>query len=69
MKRNQRGQSLVEYALGLGCIAALCMVAISSLGHISGHITANVNNAFNSASQTAHPEEMVNLESTPWTIQ
>ncbi len=37
MKRCRRGQSLVEYVLGLGCVAALCMVALGTLGHM-GHI-------------------------------
>src|SRR5215470_7237535 len=45
MKRSGHGQSMVEYALAIGCVAALCMVAIGSLGHLSGHIFHTVEGA------------------------
>lgn len=45
--RNSRGQSMVEYAIGIGCVAALCMVALGSLGHISGEMIHNVEHAVN----------------------
>lgn len=67
--RSTRAQSMVEYALGIGCVAAVCMIALGSLGHISGHILKNVNNAINSPNQVVHPEETVNLSATPWVLQ
>lgn len=67
--RSKKGQSMVEYALGIGCVAAVCMIALGSVGHISGHIIKNVNNAVNSPNQTPHPEETVNLAATPWILQ
>lgn len=67
--RRADGQSLVEYALGIGCVTALCMVALAGTGHLSGHIIKNVVNAFNSSEKAQHPEETVNLEATPWVLQ
>jgi hypothetical protein len=70
VKTNRsKGQSLVEYALGIGAITALCMVALASTGHMSGHIIKNVVNSFNSSEQAAHPEEEVNLQAQPWILQ
>ncbi|MBK7837443.1 MAG: hypothetical protein IPJ49_07125 [Candidatus Obscuribacter sp.] len=47
MKRGKRGQSMVEYALGIGCVAALCVVALGSLGHIAGDMVWKVEQATN----------------------
>jgi len=68
MKRSGHGQSMVEYALAIGCVAALCMVAIGSLGHLSGHIFHTVEGAIKYPNHTPHPEEMVNLSATPWIL-
>jgi hypothetical protein len=68
-RRQNAGQSMVEYALGIGCIAALCMVALGSLGHICGHMVHAVEQAINYGGQTSqHPEETVNLSATPWNL-
>jgi len=68
--RNVRGQSMVEYALGIGCVAAVAMVALSATGHISGHIFHSVETAINyNGNKSEHPEELVNLTSQPWNIQ
>lgn len=68
--RYARGQNMVEYALGIGCVAALCMVALASLGHIAGHTIKGVEGAVNySGTHSQHPEETVNLSSTPWILQ
>ncbi|HEY9868401.1 MAG TPA: hypothetical protein V6D08_04495 [Candidatus Obscuribacterales bacterium] len=68
-RRDTRGQSMVEYALGLGCVAALCMVAVGGLGHISGDIIWSVQNAINyGGSRPAEPGRMVNNAATPWQI-
>ena len=40
--RNKKGQSMVEYAIGIGAVAAVCMVALGSLGHISGKMINKV---------------------------
>ncbi|MBS1957418.1 MAG: hypothetical protein JST89_24745 [Cyanobacteria bacterium SZAS-4] len=69
-KRNQRGQSMVEYALGLGCVSALCMVALGSLGFICGDMIYNVQNAINYGGNTApQPGRMINPNATPWVIE
>ena len=60
---------MVEYAVGLGCIAAVCMIALGSVGHISGHIVHNIEQAVDYQGQTSdHPEETVKLNATPWVL-
>jgi len=68
--RKATGQSMVEYAIGIGCVAALCMVALSATGHLSGHIIHAIEMAFNyGGDRSSHPEEIVNLSSQPWNLQ
>lgn len=67
--RSSQGQSMVEYALGLGCVAALCMVALGSLGHMNGHMIHEIEEAINYGGQkSGHPVNMVNVSATPWNI-
>jgi len=67
--RSPRGQSMVEYALGLGCVAALCMVALGSLGHMNGHMIHEIEEAINYSGPTSgHPASIVNVGATPWNI-
>lgn len=69
-KRSQRGQSMVEYALGLGCVSALCMVALGSLGFICGDMIYNVQNSINyGGTTTPQPGRMINPNATPWVIE
>lgn len=60
---------MVEYAIGIGAVAALCMVALGSLGHISGHMIQKVEHAINyKGTKSSHPHATVNLNSTPWVL-
>lgn len=69
MQRSKKGQSLVEYAIGLGCVAALCMVALGSLGHICGDIIFSVQSAINyGGTRPTAPGRMVQTNATPWVI-
>ena len=72
MVRNKRGQSLVEYALGIGCVSAVCMLALGFLGHICGDIFQNVSSSINySAKDVQRPGDnrpIVNTNSTPWVL-
>jgi hypothetical protein len=69
MKRSKKGQSMVEYAIGLGCISALCMVALSSLGHISGDIIFSVQSTINyGGGRPTSPGRMTPTAATPWVI-
>jgi Flp pilus assembly pilin Flp len=34
MARNQRGQSAIEYTLGVGCVVAISALALIVVGHI-----------------------------------
>lgn len=70
MKRKQRGQSMVEYAIGIGCVAGLCMVALGGLGHISGDVIFAVQSAINyGGDRPSDPGRIVNNSATPWSLQ
>lgn len=72
MNRRKRGQSMVEYALGIGCIAALCVVALGSLGHIAGEMVWNVEQATNyGGTKSTKPGRTIQVTggaSTPWIV-
>jgi hypothetical protein len=70
MKRSKRGQSMVEYAIGIGCVAALCMVALGSLGHISGDMIRNVETSINyQGGFSADTGRTIKQNATPWVLQ
>lgn len=74
MTRSGRGQSLAEYAIGIGCVAALVMVALSNLGLIGSKMLHKMEHGFNgfghgqggATSHHAHP--IVDVTATPWEI-
>ena len=69
--RGRKGQSLVEYAIGLGCVTALCMCALGNLGLISGKIMHEMEHAFQpsySGPVSRHGNSMTNVSATPWVI-
>lgn len=69
MRRNKKGQSLVEYAIGLGCVAGLCMVVLGSIGHICGDMLWTVQNAINyGGTKEGEPGRIMVKGSTPWVI-
>lgn len=69
MQRSKKGQSLVEYAIGLGCVAALCMVALGGLGHICGDMIWKVQDAINyGGGRPAEPGRTVNNTAQPWVL-
>lgn len=41
-KRNSRGQSMVEYAIGIGAVTAVCMLVLGGLGHASADVVRQV---------------------------
>ncbi len=68
-RRSNRGQSMAEYAIGIGCVAALCMVALGSLGHISGDMIRNVEQAINYGGNTsASVGRTMKVDATPWVL-
>ena len=68
--RKTRGQSMVEYALGLGCVAGLCMIVLGSVGHICGDMIDAIENAINYGGQKAdEPGRIVNPTAQPWNLQ
>lgn len=68
--RSKSGQSLVEYALGIGCVCAVCMVALASLGDICGDIFLSVGNAINyRGGKPGDIAPIVSRSATPWNLQ
>jgi hypothetical protein len=67
-RRSRKGQSMVEYALGLGCVAAVCMVVLGALGHICGDMIFNVQQAVKNSPDTvqSEPQSPINTAATPW---
>lgn len=47
--RKQRGQAMVEYAIGIGAVTAVCMLCLGALGHSSAdvlrQVVLNINDA------------------------
>lgn len=70
-QRNSRGQSMVEYAIGIGCVAALCMVALGSLGNIAGTMILKVCHAINAPHHMHAPKhgQTINPNATPWVLE
>lgn len=69
-KRSQRGQSMVEYALGIGCVAAVCVVALGSLGHIAADMIWNVEQATNyQGTKSQEPGRTIQVSSKPWVLE
>ena len=75
MTRNQRGQSMVEYALGIGCVAAVCMVAMQGLGLTSADIMRSVIMSTSDANDQGYANNdpganpLVKSSATPWQPQ
>lgn len=67
--RKQTAQAMIEYALGIGCVAAVCMVLLASLGHISAHVIWQIGTAVKSPDQANHPEPSINLSAQPWVLK
>ena len=68
--RNTQGQSMVEYAIGIGAVAALCMVALGSLGHICSDMIFQVQNAINyGGTKAPHAGRIINENATPWVLE
>jgi hypothetical protein len=40
--RSRKGQSMVEYAIGIGCVTAVSMLVLGGLGHASADIIRQV---------------------------
>jgi hypothetical protein len=74
VRRSKKGQSLVEYALGIGCVTACCMIALGFLGHVCGDIFQNVGAAINYGGSkpaldgAGSQSSVVNFASQPWSL-
>jgi hypothetical protein len=68
-KRSAHGQSMVEYAIGIGAVSALCMVALGSLGHISGDMIRAVETSINYLDGfSPDTGRTINRTATPWVL-
>lgn len=63
---------MVEYAVGLGCITALSMVALGALGLIDSKIIHQMEHAFfphgSGYPTSPHGQAMTTTTATPWVI-
>ena len=48
-RRSRKGQSMIEYGIGIGCVAAVCMVTMGGLGKLSFDIMNSVLSSVNDA--------------------
>lgn len=70
--RSRSGQSLVEYAVGLGCVTALCMCALGFLGFLNYEIIHKIYHAIapgHGAGGPAHASAITNSTAQPWILQ
>jgi hypothetical protein len=74
-KRSKRGQSMVEYALGIGCVTAVCMLVLGGLGHASADVVRQVLVNINDPDdQSADPGSIFTngvsgVANPPWKLQ
>jgi hypothetical protein len=55
-RKNRKGQSMVEYAIGIGAVTAVCMLVLGGLGHASADVVRQVLlNINDSDDQSADP--------------
>ena len=54
--RSRKGQSMVEYGIGIGCVTAVCMLVMGGLGHATADVVRQVLlNINDSDDQSADP--------------
>lgn len=73
MKRlNSKGQSMVEYALGLGCVTALLMVALGAVGsgnHLGGGVIHKAQSAIDYGGKKAPDSpRTISVKATSWVL-
>ncbi|MBX9722139.1 MAG: hypothetical protein K2X81_12135 [Candidatus Obscuribacterales bacterium] len=72
-RRNKKGQSMIEYCIGIGCVAAVCMVVMGGLGHAAADITNSVLSSINdSDDQVSDPGTIFSgglKGTTPWVLK
>jgi hypothetical protein len=63
---------MVEYAVGLGCVTALGMVALGALGFLDFKILHGMEHAFfpgHSGPTSPHGTAITNTAAQPWVLQ
>ncbi|MBU6455418.1 MAG: hypothetical protein KGS72_26845 [Cyanobacteria bacterium REEB67] len=74
-RRNRKGQSMVEYGIGIGCVAAVCMLVLGGLGHASADIVrqvlVNINDADDQSADpgTVFTNGVSGQSNAPWKLQ
>lgn len=69
--RSKKGQSMVEYGIGIGAVTAVCMLVMGGLGHASADIFNSVLTNINDADDQVLDPGVIfqNLKGTPWKLQ
>ena len=73
--RSRKGQSMVEYGIGIGCVTAVCMLVMGGLGHASADIVrqvlVNINDADDQSADpgTIFTNGVQGTGNAPWKLQ
>ena len=71
--RKQSGQSMIEYALGIGCVAAVSMLVMGGLGHsaadIMNSVLTSINDADDQATDPGYIFKGGVKGTTPWVLK
>ena len=73
--RSRKGQSMVEYGIGIGCVTAVCMLVMGGLGHASADIVrqvlVNINDADDQSADpgTVFTNGVQGTSNAPWKLQ
>ncbi len=73
--RGKKGQSMVEYAIGIGAVTAVCMLVLGGLGHAGADVIRQVLlNINDQDDQSADPGSIFTYgvtgqANTPWSPQ
>jgi hypothetical protein len=73
-RRNRKGQSMIEYGIGIGCVAAVCMVTMGGLGKASfdimNAVLTSINDQDDQVSDVGNGIFKNTIGSTkPWVLQ
>jgi len=74
-RRTRKGQSMVEYGIGIGCVTAVCMLVMGGLGHATADVVRQVLININDADdQSADPGSIFTIgvgggTNAPWNPQ
>lgn len=71
--RGKKGQSMVEYAIGIGCVTAVCMVVLGGVGHAAADVMLSVLRSINDQDDQAQDPGTIFSQgiqgTSPWVLK